>query len=106
MYDCYDKHTRMIFPEVQPSPRHSSKGREVTPEIKEMFLKRVGVDIEAFRGGVVVISHDRTFLKGLANKVLDLSGGGEATASQPLVYHGTYEAWVDRCGHEAPGVRR
>jgi phenylpropionate dioxygenase-like ring-hydroxylating dioxygenase large terminal subunit len=26
LYDCYDKHTRMIFPEVQPSPRHSSGG--------------------------------------------------------------------------------
>jgi phenylpropionate dioxygenase-like ring-hydroxylating dioxygenase large terminal subunit len=51
-YDCYDKHTRMIFPEVQPSPRHESGGRSVTPEMREMFLKRVGVDVDAFQGGV------------------------------------------------------
>jgi phenylpropionate dioxygenase-like ring-hydroxylating dioxygenase large terminal subunit len=52
VYDCYDKHTRMIFPEVQPSPRHASGGKEVTPEMREMFLKRVGVDVEKFEGGV------------------------------------------------------
>jgi phenylpropionate dioxygenase-like ring-hydroxylating dioxygenase large terminal subunit len=50
VYDCYDKHTRMIFPEVQASPRHPGAGT-VTPGIKEMFLKRVGVDVENFTGG-------------------------------------------------------
>ena len=52
LYDCYDKHTRMIFPEVQPSPRHSSGGKEVTQEMREMFLARVGIDLEKFEGGV------------------------------------------------------
>jgi phenylpropionate dioxygenase-like ring-hydroxylating dioxygenase large terminal subunit len=46
----YDRHTRMIFPEVQASPRHAEAGT-VTAGIKEMFLKRVGVDVEAFEGG-------------------------------------------------------
>ena len=50
VYDCYDKHTRMIFPELQASPRHPGAGT-VTPMIKEMFLKRVGVDVDAFEGG-------------------------------------------------------
>jgi phenylpropionate dioxygenase-like ring-hydroxylating dioxygenase large terminal subunit len=50
LYDCYDRHTRMIFPEVQASPRHPGAGT-VTPGIKEMFLKRVGVDVESFEGG-------------------------------------------------------
>ncbi|MBW2425611.1 MAG: Rieske 2Fe-2S domain-containing protein [Deltaproteobacteria bacterium] len=50
LYDCYDRHTRMIFPEVQASPRHAEAGT-VTAGIKEMFLKRVGVDVEAFEGG-------------------------------------------------------
>ena len=50
LYDCYDKHTRMIFPEVQASPRHPGAGT-VTPLIKEMFLKRIGVDVENFQGG-------------------------------------------------------
>ena len=49
VYDCYEKHTRMIFPEVQASPRFAPPGT-VTDEIKEMFLKRVGVDVENFEG--------------------------------------------------------
>jgi hypothetical protein len=50
VYDCYDRHTRMIFPELQASPRHPGAGT-VTPGIREMFLKRVGVDVEHFAGG-------------------------------------------------------
>jgi len=50
LYDCYDKHTRMIFPEVQASPRHEGAGT-VTRGIREMFLSRVGIDGEAFDGG-------------------------------------------------------
>jgi phenylpropionate dioxygenase-like ring-hydroxylating dioxygenase large terminal subunit len=50
LYDCYEKHTRMIFPEIQASPRHPGAGT-VTPGIKEMFLKRVGVDVDKFDGG-------------------------------------------------------
>jgi len=50
LYDCYDHHTRMIFPEVQASPRHPGAGT-VTKGIKEMFLARVGVDIAKFTGG-------------------------------------------------------
>ena len=50
VYDCYDRHTRMIFPEVQASPRHPGAGT-VTPGIRDLFLKRVGVDVEHFRGG-------------------------------------------------------
>lgn len=49
-YDCYGRHSRMIFPEVQASPRHPGAGT-VTPGIKDLFLKRVGVDVEAFEGG-------------------------------------------------------
>jgi phenylpropionate dioxygenase-like ring-hydroxylating dioxygenase large terminal subunit len=49
-YDCYGKHSRMIFPEVQASPRHPGAG-SVTQGIRELFLRRVGVDVDAFRGG-------------------------------------------------------
>jgi phenylpropionate dioxygenase-like ring-hydroxylating dioxygenase large terminal subunit len=34
VYDCYDRHTRMIFPEVQASPRHPGAGT-VTPGIRD-----------------------------------------------------------------------
>jgi phenylpropionate dioxygenase-like ring-hydroxylating dioxygenase large terminal subunit len=49
-YDCYGKHSRMIFPEVQASPRHPGAGT-VTKGIRDLFLRRVGVDVDAFRGG-------------------------------------------------------
>lgn len=49
-YDCYDRHTRMIFPEVQASLRHPG-ANTVTPGIRENFLRRVGVDVERFVGG-------------------------------------------------------
>ncbi len=50
VYDCYDKHTRMIFPEIQASPRHPGHGT-VTPGIRDLFLKRVGIDVAQFHGG-------------------------------------------------------
>ena len=50
VYDCYDRHTRMIFPEVQASPRHPGAGT-VTAGVRDLFLKRVGVDVASFRGG-------------------------------------------------------
>lgn len=50
VYDCYERHTRMIFPEVIASPRHPGHGT-VTPGIKNDFLKRVGIDVEGFVGG-------------------------------------------------------
>jgi ATPase subunit of ABC transporter with duplicated ATPase domains len=55
---------------------------------------------------MLFVSHDRAFLRGLANRVLDLSGGGEGIARKPLVFAGDYSKWVERTGHEAPGVHR
>jgi ATPase subunit of ABC transporter with duplicated ATPase domains len=69
---------------------------------KEMLVKT----LHDFDGTMLFVSHDRTFLRGLATKVLDLSGGGEGVARQPLVFHGSYDQWVERTGHEAPGVHR
>jgi ATPase subunit of ABC transporter with duplicated ATPase domains len=67
---------------------------------KEMLVKT----LSGFGGTMLFVSHDRTFLRGMANRVLDLSGGGEGVARTPLVYAGSYESWVERTGHEAPGV--
>jgi len=71
-------------------------------ETKEMLVRTLA----GFDGAMLFVSHDRTFLKGLATRVLDLSGGGEGTARKPLVFHGDYRQWVERTGHEAPGVHR
>jgi ATPase subunit of ABC transporter with duplicated ATPase domains len=69
---------------------------------KEMLVKTLA----GFEGTMLFVSHDRTFLRGMANRVLDLSGGGEGIATRPLVHLGGYEDWVERTGHEAPGVWR
>ncbi|HKX46685.1 MAG TPA: ABC-F family ATP-binding cassette domain-containing protein [Planctomycetota bacterium] len=73
----------------------------------DLDTKRMLVEtLSGFEGTLLFVSHDRTFLKGLATKVLDLCGGGEGAAREPLVHHGDYASWVERTGHEAPGVWR
>jgi ATPase subunit of ABC transporter with duplicated ATPase domains len=71
-------------------------------DTKEMLV----ATLARFAGTLLFVSHDRTFLKGLATQVLDLSGGGEGIAPEPLVYRGDYQRWVEHTGHEAPGVHR
>lgn len=67
---------------------------------KEMLIKT----LEKFEGTMLFVSHDRTFLRGMATHVLDLSGGGNETAPEPKAFAEGYEDWVERTGHEAPGV--
>ena len=68
---------------------------------KEMLLDA----LHDFEGTMIFVSHDRAFLKGLSNRVLEL-GGESGRDAQPHVYPGTYEEYVARTGHEAPGVHR
>ncbi|HEY2435242.1 MAG TPA: ABC-F family ATP-binding cassette domain-containing protein [Vicinamibacterales bacterium] len=68
---------------------------------KEMLLEA----LHDFEGTMLFVSHDRAFLKGLSNRVLEL-GGESGTEAQPHAYPGTYEEYVARTGHEAPGVHR
>jgi len=74
-------------------------------ETKEMLV----ASLSQFEGTMLFVSHDRTFLKGLSNKVLELRPGDEAAgveAEAPLVYDGTYTEFVTRTGGEAAGVHR
>jgi ATPase subunit of ABC transporter with duplicated ATPase domains len=70
-------------------------------DTKEMLLAA----LHDFEGTMLFVSHDREFLRGLSNRVLEL-GGESGTESQPHAYPGTYEEYVVRTGHEAPGVHR
>ena len=54
-----------------------------------------------FEGTMLFVSHDRTFLRGLANRVLELAGYEH---DGPLTYGGSYVEYVERTGREAPGV--
>jgi ATPase subunit of ABC transporter with duplicated ATPase domains len=61
---------------------------------KEMLVEA----LREFEGTMIFVSHDRMFLRGLASRVLELEGA-------PRVYPGSYVEYVERSGHEAPGVR-
>ncbi len=65
---------------------------------KEMLVEA----LSKFDGTMLFVSHDRTFLRGLANRVLELTGEGGTAA--PNAYGGSYVEWVARTGHEAPGI--
>jgi ATPase subunit of ABC transporter with duplicated ATPase domains len=68
---------------------------------KEMLLESLG----EYDGTMLFVSHDRAFLRGLSNRVLEL-GGESGTDLQPHAYPGSYVEYVARAGHEAPGVHR
>ena len=66
---------------------------------KEMLLGA----LENFEGTMIFVSHDRAFLRTLSNRVLEL-GGESGTEAQPHLYPGSYIEYVERTGHEAPGI--
>jgi ATPase subunit of ABC transporter with duplicated ATPase domains len=68
-------------------------------ETKEMLIR----SLHDFEGTMLFVSHDRAFLRGLSNRVLEL-GGESGTETEPHAYPGSYVEYVERTGHEAPGV--
>lgn len=66
---------------------------------KEMLVEA----LQEFEGTMIFVSHDRMFLRGLGSRVLEL-GGESGTDRRPQVYPGSYVEYVQKIGHEAPGV--
>src|SRR6187431_1325890 len=64
---------------------------------KEMLVEA----LHDFEGTMLFVSHDRTFLRGLGNRVLELAGDEH---DRPLTYGGSYIEYVEKTGREAPGV--
>jgi ATPase subunit of ABC transporter with duplicated ATPase domains len=54
--------------------------------------------LSTFDGTMLFVSHDRRFLAALSNRVLELTPQGVE------IYGGGYTEYVQRTGHEAPGV--
>ena len=70
----------------------------------DLATKEMLVDaLKNFEGTMMFVSHDRTFLRGLGSRVLEL-GGETGSARDPLVYPGSYVEYVAKLGHEAPGI--
>ena len=66
---------------------------------KEMLVEA----LHDFEGTMIFVSHDRTFLRGLSSRVLEL-GGESGRERTPVVYPGSYLEYVEKMGHEAPGI--
>jgi ATPase subunit of ABC transporter with duplicated ATPase domains len=66
---------------------------------KDMLIR----SLADYEGTMLFVSHDRAFLRALSNRVLEL-GGESGTEREPHIYPGTYIEYVQRTGHEAPGV--
>src|SRR5207244_2985838 len=66
---------------------------------KEMLVE----SLKEFEGTMIFVSHDRTFLRGLSSRVLELGSDNGADRS-PVVYPGSYIEYVQKSGHEAPGI--
>jgi ATPase subunit of ABC transporter with duplicated ATPase domains len=66
---------------------------------KEMLVEA----LKNFEGTMIFVSHDRTFLRGLSSRVLEL-GGESGTDRNPHVYTGSYVEYIQKTGHEAPGI--
>ncbi|HEY2388435.1 MAG TPA: ABC-F family ATP-binding cassette domain-containing protein [Candidatus Binatia bacterium] len=63
---------------------------------KDMLTKALA----DFDGTMIFVSHDRSVLRGLSSRVLELGG-----PDGPVQYAGGYAEYVARMGYEAPGVR-
>lgn len=63
-------------------------------DTKEMLIKALA----EFEGTMLFVSHDRHFLAALSNRVLELTPDGVHR------YDGGYTEYVERTGHEAPGL--
>jgi ATPase subunit of ABC transporter with duplicated ATPase domains len=64
---------------------------------KEMLVEA----LTEYEGTMLFVSHDRTFLRGLSTRVLELGGDGH---DEPLTFGGSYVEYVESTGREAPGV--
>ena len=87
--------------EVDKKIRALSGGEKTRLVLARMLLDSLG----GFEGTMLFVSHDRAFLRGLSNRVLEL-GGESGTDAEPHAYPGSYVDYVARTGHEAPGVHR
>ena len=67
-------------------------------ETKDMLVAA----LSHFEGTMLFVSHDRTFLRGLSNRVLELHP--DDGDRRPKVYLGGYAEYVVATGQEAPGV--
>jgi ATPase subunit of ABC transporter with duplicated ATPase domains len=95
--------TRLVMARMLLEPPNFLVLDEPTNHL-DLFTKEMLITALAdFDGTMLFVSHDRAFLRGLSNRVLEL-GGESGVEAEPHLYPGSYVEYVARTGHEAPGV--
>ena len=93
--------TRLVLARMLLDPPNFLVLDEPTNHLDLATKEMLVASLHAFEGTVLFVSHDRFFLRGMASRVLELLPEDEGG---PHFYPGTYEEYVARTGHEAPGV--
>jgi len=95
--------TRLVIARMLLNPPNFLVLDEPTNHL-DLFTKEMLIEaLKEFDGTMLFVSHDRAFLRGLSNRVIEL-GGESGVDSEPHLYLGSYVEYVARTGHEAPGV--
>jgi ATPase subunit of ABC transporter with duplicated ATPase domains len=95
--------TRLVIARMLLNPPNLLVLDEPTNHL-DLFTKEMLIDaLHDFPGTMLFVSHDRAFLRALSNRVIEL-GGESGTEREPHLYPGSYVEYVQRTGHEAPGV--
>src|SRR5215467_2493713 len=95
--------TRLVMARMLLNPPNFLVLDEPTNHL-DVATKEMLIDaLKDFDGTMLFVSHDRAFLRGLSNRVLEL-GGESGRDTEPHLYPGSYPEYVARTGHEAPGV--
>jgi ATPase subunit of ABC transporter with duplicated ATPase domains len=95
--------TRLVIARMLLDPPNFLVLDEPTNHL-DLFTKEMLIDaLKDFDGTMLFVSHDRAFLRGLSNRVVEL-GGESGVETEPHLYPGSYVEYVARTGHEAPGV--
>jgi ATPase subunit of ABC transporter with duplicated ATPase domains len=95
--------TRLVLARMLLDPPNFLVLDEPTNHLDLATKEMLVTSLHEFEGTMMFVSHDRMFLRGLSNRVLEL-GGETGTDAQPHAYPGSYVEYVERTGHEAPGV--
>jgi len=95
--------TRLVIARMLLDPPNFLVLDEPTNHL-DLFTKEMLIEaLKDFEGTMLFVSHDRAFLRALSNRVIEL-GGESGTDRDPHLYPGSYVEYVQRTGHEAPGV--
>jgi ATPase subunit of ABC transporter with duplicated ATPase domains len=95
--------TRLVIARMLLNPPNVLVLDEPTNHL-DLFTKEMLIEaLKDYEGTMLFVSHDRAFLRALSNRVLEL-GGETGLDKEPHLYPGSYVEYVQRTGHEAPGV--